>query len=46
MCAVKSVAQMETFEGEYTLTDLVMKARLRHTETPLQGEFFKMLMIC
>lgn len=25
MCAVKSVAQMETFEGEYTLTDLVMK---------------------
>jgi len=25
MCAVKSVAQMEIFEGEYTLTDLVMK---------------------
>ncbi|CAJ1332425.1 unnamed protein product [Effrenium voratum] len=26
MCAVKSVANLETFEGEYTLTDLVMKA--------------------
>lgn len=38
MCAVKSVAQMETFEGEYTLTDLVMKAglRLRHVRSILQ----------
>lgn len=25
MCAVKTVADMETFDGEYTLTDLVMK---------------------
>ena len=25
MCAVKTVAQMETFEGEHTLTDLIMK---------------------
>jgi len=39
MCAVKSVAQMETFEGEYTLTDLVMKAglRLRHVRSILQS---------
>ena len=27
MNAVRNVAQMETFEGEYTLTDLIMKAR-------------------
>ena len=27
MNAVKNVAHMETFEGEYTLTDLIMKAR-------------------
>ena len=28
MNAVKNVAQMNTFEGEYTLTDLIMKAAL------------------
>ena len=27
MNAVKNVAHMETYEGEYTLTDLIMKAR-------------------
>ena len=29
MNAVKNVAHMETFEGEYTLTDLIMKVPFR-----------------
>ncbi|CAE7252949.1 unnamed protein product [Symbiodinium natans] len=35
MNAVKNVAQMETFEGEYTLTDLVMKVAGHHGQGTL-----------